>query len=185
MFSLVERLETQVLPRNFYICRNFSLGAPQISRSVDTSPSKVYTHLLHRAWTLCQPPHDFFFVPPGKTSPSEGRGHWSRSQTAVTPIFDVKISEFRLSKRCFEFQKPHKVGSASYYVLVNFPPRRHPALGQSSLFIGHSIKTQGSSPNIQQLLQEAHILAFLPLDLTNRYGNQARRIKEKQEHPLG
>ena len=75
MLSLVKRQETQVLHRIFYICRNFGLGAPQISRSVDKSSSQVYAHLLHPAWTVYQPFLDLFLVPPGKAGPSKVRGH--------------------------------------------------------------------------------------------------------------
>lgn len=68
MLSLVERQETQVLHRSFNICRNFSLGEPQIFRSVYKSSSPVCAHLLHRTWTVCQPFLDLLLGPSGKAA---------------------------------------------------------------------------------------------------------------------
>lgn len=121
MLSLLKRQETQVLHRAFYICKNFCLGALQISRSVDKSSSLICAHLLHRVWTENQPFPDHFLAPPGKD------GHYGRSQTIVGTALGVKISDFRLLNRCFAFQVPHKEGSASH-PLCHVPQRSCPRL---------------------------------------------------------
>lgn len=68
MLSLVKRQETQVWHRSFNICRNFSLGEPQIFRSVEKSSSPVCAHLLRRTWAVCQPFLNLLLVPSGKAA---------------------------------------------------------------------------------------------------------------------